>query len=142
MAANAPRTGPKAIHPLHAVLLAGTVPLFVGGLLGDLAYWNSYEVQWINFAAWLIAGGMVFTGAALLWAAIDLVRSRRRAGRPLIYFLILLGIFGLGVVNALQHARDAWGTMPAGLVLSAIVAILAILATWTGFSSLRAGDPK
>lgn len=142
MAAIDPRTDPRAIHPLHAVLLAGTVPLFAGGLLSDLAYSASYEIQWSNFAAWLIAGGMIFAAAALIWASIDLIRAHRRRGRPLLYFLILLGMFGLGLVDSLQHARDAWATMPAGLVLSAIVAILAILATWTGFSSLRVGGPK
>lgn len=142
MAATAPRTGPKAIHPFHAVLLASTVPLFLGALLSDLAYSNSYEIQWSNFAAWLIAGGMVFTGIALLWALIELVRSNPRRGRPLLYFLLLLGVFVLGLLNSFQHARDAWAVMPAGLVLSAIVAILAILATWVGFSSLRAGDTK
>jgi uncharacterized membrane protein len=140
--ATAPRTGPKAIHPFHAALLAATVPLFLGGLLSDLAYSNSYEIQWSNFAAWLIAGGMVFTGVALLWAFIELLRSHRRRGRPFLYFLLLLAVFVLGLLNSFQHARDAWAVMPAGLVLSAIVAVLAIIATWVGFSSLRAGDTK
>lgn len=142
MASIAPRTGPKAIHPVHAVLLAATVPLYLGGLLSDLAYSNSYEIQWSNFAAWLIAGAMVFTGVSLLWAFIELLRSHPRRGRPLLYFLLLLGVFVLGLLNSFQHARDAWAVMPAGLVLSAIVAVLAILATWVGFSSLRAGETK
>ncbi len=46
----------KSIHLLHAVLLAATLPLFLGGLLSDIAYALSYEIQWSNFAAWLIAG--------------------------------------------------------------------------------------
>ena len=142
MATIESRTVARAIHPLHAVLLAATLPLFLGGLLSDLAYVNSYEIQWINFAAWLIAGGMVFTGLALLWAVIELIRSRPRRGRPLLYFLLLLAVFVLGLLNSFQHARDAWGTMPGGLILSAIVALLAIAAAWVGFSSLRAGETK
>ena len=41
------------LHPVHAVLLASSFPLFLGALLSDWAYSNSYVVQWLNFAAWL-----------------------------------------------------------------------------------------
>lgn len=129
----------RTIHPLHAVLLAATIPLFLGGLLSDIAYARSYQIQWTNFASWLIAGGMVFTGFALLWSLIDLIRADRRKGRPLISFLLLLAMVVLGLINAFVHARDAWGAMPEGLILSAVVAVLAIVATWVGFSSLRVG---
>ncbi len=50
---------PRRLHPLHAALLAFPLPLFVGGLLSDLAYWSSFHVQWINFSSWLIAGGLL-----------------------------------------------------------------------------------
>ena len=132
----------RAIQPFHAVLLAATIPLFLGGLLSDIAYTSTYQIQWSNFASWLIAGGVAFTGFALLWAFIDLIRADRRRGRPLIYFLLLLATFGLGLLNSFVHARDAWSTMPEGLILSAIVTVLAILATWLGFSSLRVGGMK
>ncbi|NLD70609.1 MAG: hypothetical protein GX644_17580 [Limnobacter sp.] len=130
---------PKTLHPIHATLLAGTVPLFLGALLSDLAYRSSYEVQWANFASWLIAGGLVFAGLALLAALAGLFRSRGGERRP-IYFLLLLAIWILGFVNALVHARDAWAAMPTGLVLSAIVAALSIVATGVGLSR-RVGAP-
>lgn len=130
----------RAIHPVHAVLLAATIPLFLGALLSDIAYTRTYQIQWSNFASWLIAGGMVFTGFALLWAFIDLFRAGRRRARAVIYFVLILAAFALGLVNAFVHARDAWGTMPEGLVLSAVVTVAAILATWFGFSSFRVGD--
>jgi uncharacterized membrane protein len=132
----------RAIQPFHAALLAATIPPFLGGLLSDIAYTSTYEIQWSNFASWLIAGGVAFTGFALLWAFIDLIRADRRRGRPLIYFLLLLATFVLGLINSFVHARDAWATMPGGLILSAIVTVLAILATWLGFSSLRVGAMK
>lgn len=141
MAAPADRTPPRPIHPLHAVLLASALPLFLGGLISDIAYGRSYQIQWSNFAAWLIAGAMVFTGLTLLWALIDLIRSGR-SRRSLIYFLMLLAIFLLGLVNSFVHARDAWAVMPDGLILSAIVALLALVATWIGFSSLRPGGTR
>lgn len=125
--------------PLHATLLAGTVPLFLGALLSDIAYGQTYQIQWANFASWLIAGALVFAGFALLFALVNLVRAEHKAGQPLVYFLLVLATWVLGLVNAFQHAKDAYAMMPAGLVLSAIVTVLTIIATWTG---LRAGGVK
>nr|WP_272891512.1 DUF2231 domain-containing protein [Stutzerimonas stutzeri] len=124
---------------MHATLLAGTVPLFLGAMLSDIAYFKTYEIQWSNFAAWLIAGGLVFCGLALLFAVVNLLRAHHKKGRPLMYFLLLLATWVLGFINALEHAKDAWATMPLGLVLSVIVTLLACAATWIGLSNLRDG---
>lgn len=129
-------------NPLHATLLAGTVPLFLGSLLSDIAYFRSYQIQWSNFASWLIAGGLAFCGLALLCALINLLRAHPRSGRPLVYVLLLLATWVLGFINALEHAKDAWATMPAGLVLSAVVTLLACAATWIGLTNLRTGDTQ
>jgi uncharacterized membrane protein len=136
------RTPRRGIHPLLAVLLACTIPLFLGGLFSDWAYSTNYQVQWANFASWLIAGAMVFTGLALLGSFIELIRGKRFGGWPLICCVILLAMFVLGLINCFVHARDAYGTMPGGLILSVIVTALAIVATWVGFSSLRSGVTK
>jgi uncharacterized membrane protein len=128
----------RPLHPLHAVLLAGAVPLFLGALLSDWAYSASYQIQWKNFASWLIVGGLVFAGFALLAALIGFFRGRR-GRRSIAYVLLLLATFVLGFINALVHAKDAWATMPEGLVLSAIVTLLVLAATWLGFSTLRSG---
>lgn len=125
--------------PLHATLLAGTVPLFLGALLSDIAYTQTYQIQWSNFAAWLIAGALVFCGLAGLFALVNLVRADRKAGRPTLYLLLLLVTWALGLVNAFEHAKDAWAVMPSGLVLSAIVTLLACVTTWVGLTSLRPG---
>ena len=142
MAVAVDRRPPRPTHPLQAFLLAGSVPLFVGGLLCDAGYASNYQIQWSNFAAWLIAGAMVFTGFALLGALIGLLRRRPRRGWPLLSFLLLLATFALGLVNSFVHARDAYATQPQGLILSAIVVLLAVAATWIGFASLRAGAVK
>ena len=88
---------PRPIHPLHAILLAFPLPLFLGALLSDIAYDATYQVQWTNFASWLIAGALLVGGLALLWA------------------------------------------MPAGLWLSLAATLLALVASWIGYSGLRAG---
>jgi uncharacterized membrane protein len=123
------------------VLLGGTVPLFLGVVLTDIAYFKTYEVQWKNFASWLIVGGLVFCGLAMLWALIDLVRVGWRVRRNAIYLLLLLAVFVFGLVNAFVHAGDAWASMPQGLVLSVIDIVLVLTATGFGlFNSARAGE--
>lgn len=136
------RTHQWALHPVHAVLVAGTVPLFLSAMLSDIAYTRSYQIQWSNFASWLIAGGLVFGGLAVVCAVIDLFRADRPGRRPLVYFILLLATWFVGFFNALIHAKDAWASMPTGLVLSVVVAVLACMATWMGFSSLRVGGAK
>lgn len=128
----------RPLHPLHAILLAFPLPLFLGALLSDLAYLASFHVQWANFASWLIAGALLVGGFALLWALIDLVRSgTARRKRAAIYFVVLLAMWTLGLVNALVHAKDAFAIMPEALYLSAVVTLLALVAAWMGYSGYQ-----
>jgi uncharacterized membrane protein len=122
----------KSHHPLHVALLAGTAPLFLGVLLTDIAYFNTYEVQWKNFASWLLVGALVFCGVTALWALALLVRAGWRERRSATYLLVLLAAFVLGFINAFVHAADAWASMPQGLILSAISTALLYVALWLG----------
>lgn len=126
-----------AMHPVHAFLVAATVPPFFGAVLSDYAYTSTYHVQWSNFSSWLIVGGLVFGVAALVCSLVGLRRADRRGGRFAVSLVLILAICVLGFINALIHARDAWATMPAGLVLSVIVAVLACAAAVVGFSTVR-----
>ncbi len=120
---------------MHAVITFSSVPLFLGALLSDWAYASSHQVQWVNFAAWLIAAGLLMAGPALLWAAIDGLRSpAARHRRGLIYLGLLLATFAVGVVNALVHGKDGWAAMPTGLILSAVVVVLAAMASAVGLA--------
>ena len=126
------------LHPLHAILVASVLPLLLGALLSDLAYGSTYQIQWKNFASWLIAGGLVFVGLALLWSVIELLRAdTRRDLKGWLYPLLLLATFAVGFVNALVHAKDAWSSMPAGTILSAIALLLTIVALWAAFARRR-----
>ena len=138
MSATAGPTPRRAIHPFHAAMLAGAAPLFLGALLGDYAYWTSHQVEWSNFASWLLVGGMVLASAALLCALADFFRGYRRPA----YLLVQAATWVVGFFDALHHGRDAWAIMPAALWYSLIASVLAIVATWIGFSSLRAGGAR
>ncbi|HEX8594605.1 MAG TPA: DUF2231 domain-containing protein [Pseudomonas sp.] len=125
--------------PLHAIFLAGTVPLFLGALLSDIAYFQTYQIQWSNFASWLIAGGLVFCGLAVLFALVNLIRADRKAGRPLVYLILLVVTWALGLVNAFEHAKDAFASMPSGLILSALTTLLICVTAWLGLTRVRQG---
>lgn len=67
------------LHPLHAFLLAGAAYFLVSGCLSDWLYFSTQEIQWKNFAMWLIMGGLVCAGAAILWAIVDVTRATSMA---------------------------------------------------------------
>ena len=130
----------RALHPLHAILLASTLPLWTGAVLADWAYHATQEIQWSNFASWLIAGALVFSGFAWLWSLVDWLRDgAARRGAGLLLMLLLLAVCLLGFVDALVHAKDAWAVMPEGLVLSVLVMLLALGANVVGFFSQPVG---
>ena len=131
----------RPLHPLHAILLAFPLPLFLGALLSDFAYRSSFQIQWSNFSSWLLAGGLFIGGFALLWALLDLIRSGTvRRKRAAIYFFVLLAMWILGFINALVHSKDAFAIMPEALYLSAVATILALVAAWMGYSGYQSRE--
>ena len=133
--------GTRPLHPIHALLLAFVFPSLLGTWFSDLAYGASYEVQWSNFAAWLIIGALVGGGFALLWALIDMIRDRtRRTARHAIYATLLAVTWAVAFIDELVHSQDAGAIMPEAPWLSFFAALLALVASWIGFSGLRAGD--
>lgn len=137
MAVTVDRTIPVPIHPLHAFLLGGTVTLFIAAMLSDWAYASTYEIQWNNFASWLIAGALLVSAFAVIWALVDLIGRTYR--RSVLYPALIVLTWIVGFINALIHARDAWGSMPAGLILSVVVALFACAAAWAASVRVRAG---
>lgn len=130
-------------HPVHVVLLVSALPLFLGALLSDWAYYSNRHIQWINFASWLIVGALVFMGLALLWAVIDSLRADVPRGRSKWFYVALVAVtFILGFINALVHAKDGWATMPDGLILSVVVFILTLTVIWFGFAGPRTEPRK
>jgi hypothetical protein len=69
-----------------------------------------------------------------LWALIDVIRADGDRSLPIIYVLLLLTAWILGFIDDLIHAKDAWASMPDALIVSGIVAVLAIGAAGLGLS--------
>lgn len=101
--------------------------LFVAGLIFDVIYAKTGNVLWIKGAAWLVTIGLLFAiipqliNLAVVWLSKSRVRSR---GQVLNFWLNVVAIVA-AIVNAFVHSRDAYATMPSGVVLS-IVTVLAM----------------
>ena len=124
--------------PIHAMLVPFPIACFVGALLADLAYLNSGgQVQWANFAQWLLAFGEFFGVAAAAFGILDLFRTPRDA-RPTAAWFHFAGsaaTLTLGLFNNLVHSRDGWtGVVPTGLTLSVLTVVALI---FTGFMGHR-----
>jgi uncharacterized membrane protein len=128
------------IHPLHAALLAGIWPLAAAALLADWAYNVSGEMQWSNFAAWLATGTALIAILPLLWVLGAAIAGRR--GRRPVYGVLLVALLVVAVLDVLVHTRDGAATLPDGLLLSGLLAGLAVAANIAGLARLRTGDVR
>lgn len=120
----------RPLHPLQQLLLGGALSLFFAALVADIAYARTYEVQWTNFASWLLVGAMLLAGATLAWALLSLLAPSWRTRARLLYVALLALGFVMGLVNSLVHAMDAWQKMPAALVWSVLCVVAMALAAW------------
>lgn len=138
-----PTLGGGALRPLHAILLGFPVVLFTSALVTDIAYLRTAQIQWTNFSAWLIVGALVTGGLVGLWAIVDLIlgwKGRARA-RRLFHVVALALAWLLGLVNAFQHSRDGWSSVgTAGLMLSILCTVLALIAAWIAFADAPAQE--
>ncbi len=131
----------RPLHPLHLLLVTSAFPLFVGALTADIAYARTYEIQWTNFASWLLVGAMVFATVGLVWALVSLALPTARTRTRLLYAGALALTWVLGLLNSLVHAMDAWQKMPQALVWS-VLCVVSIGATlWFALGgTLRRGE--
>jgi uncharacterized membrane protein len=124
----------QAPPPPHAILLGFPPALFLSALAADIAFLRTAQMQWSNFAAWLIAGAMVFSVSALLWGAVEALLHR--TARLVLVLGLLILLTALGLLNAFQHSRDGWSSVGGlGLALSILTSLIAIAAAWVRFAA-------
>lgn len=134
IATGGPRLG-LASQPVYAALVQFPAVCFIGALLADIAYYRSGNFIWNDFSAWLVTVGCIMAGFAGIAGLITWLHHRHVRTLPLagLHAGVLLTSLVVAIFNAFVHSRDAYAVMPAGLILSAIVVILMLLATWLGW---------
>jgi len=121
----------KLLHPFF-ISLGGT--LLMAALFTDFMYSSNGLMQWSNFSAWLIIGGLVLALLSAIVLATEVALGRAGTIRRLDFILLAAAVV-LSVVNVLVHTRDAWtSVVPTGITLSAIVALLLLVAGIRGWT--------
>lgn len=124
--------------PLHPIVLGLPFACFFAGMLTDIAYVRTYDIAWKNFSDWLLAGGMVLGALGAIVGIVDLARPSVRANRLLTPYAIAYAVaMVLALLNNFIHSRDAYGAMPAGLILSVLTVLLLTGASALGAILLR-----
>jgi uncharacterized membrane protein len=124
---------PGVSRPLHPFFVGLGGALLMAALFTDYMYAHNALIQWSNFSAWLIVGGLVLALVAAVFLVIDLIFGRAGPIRWLDFGLLAAAVV-LSIINELVHTRDAWTTVvPTGITLSAIVTILLLIAGLRGW---------
>ena len=132
--------GPKvqsAKASMHPMLVSSPVVCFIGALLTDITYSQTAEMMWANFSVWLITFGLILSGLATLLDLVNFLRNLaiRKQSAAWLHMLGHVLVLLLSFCNVLVHSRDAWtSVVPTGLILSTLVALLALWTSWTGLS--------
>jgi uncharacterized membrane protein len=132
MATNArSRRSPLLLHP---PFVAGAAAVLIAAFVTDYMYYTTSLMQWANFSAWLLVGGLVVALVAAIFLLIDFLLGHTGALNKL-EFVVLVIVAILSIFNAFIHSRDAWtSVVPQGIVISAICAILLLLMSFRGWS--------
>ena len=132
-------------HPVASAFTSFPTACFILALLNDIAYWRTANLQWQNFAEWLLFAGLVVGGLVLLLEVVGLLfRSRVRAQGPgWLHAIGLLVVLVLGFINSLVHARDGWtAVVPQGLILSVATVAVIMITGWLGHVSVLRHSAK
>jgi uncharacterized membrane protein len=132
-------------RPLHPFFVGLGGALLMAALFTDFMYSSNSLMQWANFSAWLITGGLVLALIAAIVLIVDFAIGQAGPIRWLDFGLLAVAVI-LSIVNVFVHTRDAWtSVVPTGITLSVIVTLLLIvvgLRGWcvTGIRVVERGD--
>jgi len=126
-------------YPLNRLFVPFPYVCFILVLATDIAFWQTANLMWQNFSAWLLFAGLLFSALSILAGLVDLIRASTRLQRPslaeIIGFAIILA---LALVNSFVHAGDGWtAVVPLGLALSAATVFVIFLTLILGVRSQR-----
>jgi uncharacterized membrane protein len=116
--------------PAYFNLVGLAASCFVGLLATDLAYWQTANMMWADFSAWLVTAGVVAGYVAIVVALIEVFALRSPRLRPTwLWAISNLVALILATFDMLVHTRDAWtSVVPWGVILSALVVLVILVA--------------
>ena len=137
-----PATHPRATatiagRPIHVMLVPFPIVCFVLALVTDVAYWQTSNLMWAEFSAWLLLAGITFGVVAAVFGAVDFLGSAEVRGRGPAWPHALgnVVVLVLAFLNNLVHAHDGWtGVVPWGLTLSGLTVLGILVTGWLGAS--------
>jgi uncharacterized membrane protein len=122
-------------HPVHPMLVPFPIAFLVGAFASDLAFWGTREQFWALMSAWLIGAGVVTGVVAAVFGLVDFLFIRRVRAIPAAWyhFAANAAMLVISLWNGARRLDDAVGAvLPLGLVLSAAVTVLLLIAGWFG----------
>jgi uncharacterized membrane protein len=127
-------TGPGRVRrPFHPFFVGLGGALLMAALFTDFMYSSNSLMQWANFSAWLITGGLILALISAIVLIIDFALGQAGPIRWLDFGLLAVAAV-LSIVNVFIHTRDAWtSVVPSGITISAIVTILLAVAGLRGW---------
>ncbi|CAN7720656.1 hypothetical protein LJR098_003490 [Rhizobium sp. LjRoot98] len=116
-------------YPFQKLFVPVSLVSFTLALATDVVFWQTADLMWQNFSAWLLFAGLVGGALAVIAAIIDLIRPETRALRASV--LEVLGFIVallLALINSFVHAGDGWiAVVPLGLALSGATFVVILL---------------
>ena len=122
-------------YSIFRLLVSFPIACFCAALVTDIAYWQTAEMIWADFSAWLLAVGGIVGVLAFIAGFIGIVADRdaRRQGAAWLPLLGGLVVLVLALFDNLVHSRDAWtSVVPTGLSLSAVTVVATLVTLWLG----------
>ena len=124
-------------HPLHPMLVPFPIVFLVGTFACDVVFWWTGNPFWASVASWMLGAGLVTGALAAMAGLADFLGSARiRALKDAWHhFIGNAAVLVLAFVNfyvRLSAESVADSILPAGILLSAVIAGLLMYTGWKG----------
>jgi uncharacterized membrane protein len=130
-----PSTVAVAKHPLHPLIVTFPIAFLTGAAGADVGYWLTGDYFWARAAIWLIGAGFVSGLVAALTGMLDFLRIDRvkKHSAGWIHMVGNVTALALTLVNWYLRWDNVEGAvLPAGIIISIVVASLLGITGWFG----------